>query len=122
MELFQLPRTLGDFEGSPIVIGMGRFGAYILHQKKYTSIPKETDPMAISLDEAVALINEKRQQDSQKHLKSFDADGKLQILNGRYGPYIAFDGKNYRIPKAMHATAAKLTFDQCMEIIEKQKK
>ena len=122
MELFQLPRTLGDFEGSPIVIGMGRFGAYILHQKKYTSIPKETDPMAISLDEAVALINEKRQQDSQKHLKSFDADGKLLILNGRYGPYIAFDGKNYRIPKAMHATAAKLTFDQCMEIIEKQKK
>ena len=122
MELFQLPRTLGDFEGSPIVIGMGRFGAYILHQKKYTSIPKETDPMAISLEEAVALINEKRQQDSQKHLKSFDADGKLQILNGRYGPYIAFDGKNYRIPKAMHATAAKLTFDQCMEIIEKQKK
>ena len=122
IELFQLPRTLGDFEGSPIVIGMGRFGAYILHQKKYTSIPKETDPMAISLDEAVALIKEKRQQDSQKHLKSFDADGKLQILNGRYGPYIAFDGKNYRIPKAMHATAAKLTFDQCMEIIEKQKK
>ena len=122
IELFQLPRTLGDFEGSPIVIGMGRFGAYILHQKKYTSIPKETDPMEISLDEAVALIKEKRQQDSQKHLKSFDADGKLQILNGRYGPYIAFDGKNYRIPKAMHATAAKLTFDQCMEIIEKQKK
>ena len=122
MELFQLPRTLGDFEGSPIVIGMGRFGAYIHHQKKYTSIPKETDPMEIGLDEAVALIKEKRQQDSQKHLKSFDADGKLQILNGRYGPYIAFDGKNYRIPKAMHATAAKLTFDQCMEIIEKQKK
>ena len=122
MELFQLPRTLGDFEGSPIVIGMGRFGAYVLHQKKYTSIPKETDPMAISMEEAVALIQEKRQQESQKHLKAFDADGKMQILNGRYGPYIAFDGKNYRIPKAMHSTAAKLTFDQCMEIIEKQKK
>ena len=122
MELFQLPRTLGDFEGSPIVIGMGRFGAYVLHQKKYTSIPKDTDPMTVTQDEAIALIKEKRQQESQKHLKAFDADGKLQILNGRYGPYIAFDGKNYRIPKAMHATAAKLTFDQCMEIIEKQKK
>ena len=122
MELFRLPRTLGDFEGSPIVIGMGRFGAYVLHRKKYTSIPKDTDPMAISLDEAIELINEKRQQETQKHLKAFDADGKLQILNGRYGPYIAFDGKNYRIPKTMHATAAKLTFDQCMEIIEKQKK
>ena len=122
MELFQLPRTLGDFEGSPIVIGTGRFGPYVLHQKKYTSIPKDSDPMAVTLEEAVELIKEKRQQESQKHLKSFDADGKLQILNGRYGPYIAFDGKNYRIPKAMHATAAKLTFDQCMEIIEKQKK
>ena len=122
MELFQLPRTLGDFEGSPIVIGMGRFGAYVLHQKKYTSIPKDTDPMTVTQDEAIALIKEKRQQESQKHLKAFDADGKLQILNGRYGPYIVFDGKNYRIPKALHATAAKLTFDQCMEIIEKQKK
>ena len=122
MELFQLPRTLGDFEGSPIVIGTGRFGVYVLHQKKYTSVPKDTDPMALTLDEAIAMIKDKRQQESQKHLKSFDADGKLQILNGRYGPYIAFDGKNYRIPKAMHATAAKLTFDQCMEIIEKQKK
>ena len=122
MELFQLPRTLGDFEGSPIVIGTGRFGPYVLHQKKYTSISKETDPMSVTLDEAIAMIKDKRQQESQKHLKSFDADGKLQILNGRYGPYIAFDGKNYRIPKAMHPNAAKLTFDQCMEIIEKQKK
>ena len=122
MELFQLPRTLGDFEGAPIVIGTGRFGPYVLHQKKYTSLPKDSDPMAVTLDEAITLIKEKRQQESQKHLKAFDADGKMQILNGRYGPYIAYDGKNYRIPKAMHATAAKLTFDQCMEIIEKQKK
>ncbi len=122
MELFQLPRTLGDFEGAPIVIGTGRFGPYVLHQKKYTSLSKDSDPMAVTLDEAITLIKEKRQQESQKHLKSFDADGKMQILNGRYGPYIAYDGKNYRIPKAMHATAAKLTFDQCMEIIEKQKK
>ena len=122
MELFQLPRTLGDFEGSPVVIGTGRFGPYVLHQKKYTSLPKDADPMDITLEDAIALIKEKRQQESEKHLKSFDADGKMQILNGRYGPYIAFDGKNYRIPKAMHATASKLTFDQCMEIIEKQKK
>ena len=122
MELFQLPRTLGDFEGSPVVIGTGRFGPYVLHQKKYTSLPKDVDPMDITLEDAIALVKEKRQQESEKHLKSFDADGKMQILNGRYGPYIAFDGKNYRIPKAMHSTASKLTFDQCMEIIEKQKK
>ncbi len=122
LELFQLPRTLGEFEGATVTIGAGRFGPYVLHQKKYTSLPKDVDPMAITLDEAVTLIKEKRQSESQKHLKAFDADGKLQILNGRYGPYIAYDGKNYRIPKAQHQHAAELTFDECMAIIDKQKK
>ncbi len=122
LELFKLPRTLGDFEGTSVVIGAGRFGPYVLHQKKYTSMPKDADPMTITLDEAVALIQEKRQAESQKHLKSFDAEGKLQVLNGRYGPYIAYDGKNYRIPKAQHPRAAELTYDECMAIIDKQKK
>ena len=122
LELFKLPRTIGDYEGDPVVIGAGRFGPYVLHQKKYTSLPKEADPMTITLDEAILLINEKRQQESQKHLKSFDADGKLQILNGRYGPYIAFDGKNYRIPKAMHPRATEMTFDECMALVNKNSK
>ena len=122
LDLFQLPRTLGDFEGATVTIGAGRFGPYVLHQKKYTSLSKDADPMTITLDEAIALIKEKRQAESQKHLKAFDADGKLQILNGRYGPYIAYDGKNYRIPKAQHQRAAELTFDECMAIIDKQKK
>ena len=117
LELFQLPRTVGTFEGAPVVIGAGRFGPYVLHQKQYTSLPKGTDPMAVTLDEAVALIKEKRQAETQKHLKAFDADGNLQILNGRYGPYISFEGKNYRIPKAMHTRAAELTYDECMKII-----
>ncbi len=122
LELFQLPRTVGSFEGSPVVIGAGRFGPYVLHQKQYTSLPKGADPMSITLEEAVALITEKRQAESQKHLKVFDADGKLQIMNGRYGPYIAFDGKNYRLPKTLHSRAAELTYDECMDIIEKQQK
>ena len=122
LELFKLPRTVGDYEGDPVVIGAGRFGPYVLHQKKYTSLPKDADPMTITLDEAILLINEKRQQESQKHLKSFDADGKLQILNGRYGPYIAFDGKNYRIPKAMHPRATEMTFDECMALVNKNSK
>ena len=122
LDLFQLPRTLGDFEGATVTIGAGRFGPYVLHQKKYTSLSKDADPMTITLDEAIALIKEKRQAESQKHLKAFDADGKLQILNGRYGPYIAYDGKNYRIPKAQHQRVAELTFDECMAIIDKQKK
>ena len=121
LELFKLPRTVGTYEGEPVVIGAGRFGPYVLHQKKYTSLPKDADPMAITLDEAIQLISEKRKQESQKHLKSFDAEGKMQILNGRYGPYIAYDGKNYRIPKALHPRAAEMTFDECMAIINKTK-
>ena len=122
LELFQLPRTLGDFEGSPVVIGAGRFGPYILHQKKYTSLPKDADPMAITLEEAIALINEKRQQEIREHMKTFEEDSKLEVLNGRYGPYLAYDGKNYRLSKSLHAKAADLTYDECMAIIEKQKK
>ena len=122
LELFKLPRTVGVFEDSPVTIGAGRFGPYVLHQKKYTSLPKGADPMAITLEEAVALIQEKRQQENQKHLKTFSEDSKLELLNGRYGPYIAYDGKNYRMPKNVQARVAELTYDECMTIIEKQKK
>ena len=122
LELFKLPRTVGDYEGAPVVIGTGRFGPYILHQKKYTSLPKGSDPMTVTLEEAVKLIDEKRSQDNQKHLKMFPNDMKLEVLNGRYGPYLAYDGKNYRLPKAMHAKVAELTYEECMEVIEKQKK
>ena len=117
LELFKLPRTVGNYEGAPVIIGAGRFGPYVLHQKKYTSLPKDADPMTITLDEAVQLINEKREQEDQKHLKSFMEDSKLEVLNGRYGPYIAYDGKNYRMPKAMHARAAELSYDECMKIV-----
>jgi len=122
MELFKLPRTVGEFEGDQVVIGAGRFGPYILHQKKYTSLPKGTDPMAVTLEEAISLISEKRQQENQKHLKTFSEDAKLEVLNGRYGPYLTYDGKNYRLPKALHAKVAELTYDECMAVIEKQKK
>lgn len=117
LELFKLPRTVGQFEGSDVVIGAGRFGPYILHNKKYTSLPKTEDPMIVTLDTAIKLIEEKRLQEAQRHIKQFDEDAKLEILNGRYGPYIAYDGKNYRIPKAQHDKAAQLTYEQCMEIV-----
>jgi len=118
LSLFALPRTLGDFEGSPVVIGSGRFGPYVLHQKKYTSLPKGTNPMTITLDEAIELVKQKRQTDSQRHIKSFDEDPKLEILNGRWGPYIAYDGKNYRMPKSMHSRAAELTLEECMKLVK----
>ena len=117
MELFKLPRTVGQFEGTDVVIGAGRFGPYVMHCKKYVSLPKGADPMTVTLDEAIALIQEKRQSEAQRHLKTFAEDAKLEILNGRYGPYIAYDGKNFRIPKAQHDQAKDLTYEQCMEIV-----
>ena len=118
LELFKLPRELGDYEHKPVTIGAGRFGPYILHNRKYTSLPKGADPMTITLDEAIALIEEKREQDNQKHLKFFLEDPKLEVLNGRYGPYLAYDGKNYRLPKSLHEKAAQLTYDECMKVIQ----
>ena len=117
LELFKLPRTIGEFEGSSVVIGAGRFGPYVMHNKKYVSHPKGTDPMKVTLEEAIQLIGEKREQEQKRHIKAFDEDAKLEVLNGRYGPYIAYDGKNYRMPKALHEKAAELSYAECMEIV-----
>ena len=119
LELFKLPRTLGEYEGMTVTIGTGRFGPYVLHDRKFTSLPKDEDPMTITLEKAIELINEKRQQETKKHLKFFMEDPKLEILNGRYGPYLAYDGKNYRLPKSMHEKVADLTYEDCMKIINK---
>ena len=121
MELFKLPREIGEYENRPVTIGAGRFGPYILHDRQYTSIPKGTDPMSITLDDAIQLIQEKRQQESKKHMKFFLEDPKLEILNGRYGPYLTYDGKNYRLPKNLHEKATELTYDECMKIIQSAK-
>ena len=117
LELFKLPRTIGEFEGSDVVIGAGRFGPYVMHNKKYVSLPKGTDPMKVTLEEAIQLIGEKREQEQKRHIKAFDEDAKLEVLNGRYGPYISYDGKNYRMPKALHEKAAELSYAECMEIV-----
>ncbi len=118
LSLFKLPRELGNFEGTPVVIGSGRFGPYILHNKKYVSIPKTEDPMTITLATSVAIIEQKRQADRQKHIKAFEDDPDTEILNGRYGPYIVHKGKNYRIPKHLLEKANELTHEECMEIVK----
>ena len=78
--------------------------------------------MAITLDEAIDLIKQKRTQEQQRHIKTFAEDAKLEVLNGRYGPYIAYDGKNYRMPKSMHSRAKELTYEECMGIIKNNEK
>ncbi|MBO4314629.1 MAG: DNA topoisomerase I, partial [Prevotella sp.] len=122
MDLFKLPRTVGLYEGTPVVIGKGKFGPYVMHDHKYVSLPKTEDPMSVTLETAISLITEKRQQDKERHLKAFEENPKMEILNGRYGPYIVCDGKNYRIPKALHSKVKELTYQECMEIMEKTKK
>ena len=119
LELFKLPRQVGDFEGTPVVIGAGRFGPYILHDKKYVSLPRTEDPLTVTLETVVQLIEQKRQADREKHIKQFDENPNLELMKGRYGPYIAYDGKNYHIDKKLQeqALAGNLTYDECMEIV-----
>lgn len=118
LELFKLPRILGEYEGSEVKIGAGRFGPYVLHNKKYVTLPKNEDPTTVSLEKAIALINDKREQERKRHIKTFKEEPKLEVLNGRYGPYLAFDGTNYRLPKNLHSKAADLTLQQCMDLIQ----
>lgn len=122
LELFKLPRTLGEFEGSPVIIGAGRFGPYVMHAKKYVSLPKNENPLTVTLATAIQLIESKRQQETQRHIKAFEEEPKLEVMNGRYGPYLAYDGKNYRLPKNLHDKAAELSLEECMEIINTSKK
>ena len=119
LELFKLPRHIGEFEGSEVTIGTGRFGPYVLHNKKYVSLPKGENPLTVTLGTAVALIETKRLQEKERHIKQFEQDNKMELLKGRYGPYVAYDGKNYRIDKKLHerALAGDLSYEECMDIV-----
>ena len=120
LELFKLPRELGEFESHKVLVNNGRFGPYVLCNKKYVSVPKDKNIMTITLEEAIDLIEKKRQADEASHLKSFEEDPKMEIRNGRFGPYISYDGTNYRLPKDLATKAGELTLEQCREIVTKQ--
>ncbi len=117
LDLFRLPRTLGEFEGEEVVIGIGRYGPYVRHRSKFYSLAKSDDPYQIGLERAVEIILEKRAEEKNRNIKQFDEEPDLQILRGRYGPYISFRKKNYRIPK--NREPQELTLDECREIIRK---
>ena len=117
LALFALPRTLGEYEDTPLVVNVGRFGPYVQLGKQYVSLPAGTDPMALTLEEGIELIEKKRQFEQQRQLKTFAENPEVEILNGRYGPYIAMGGKNYKIPTGVDPTSLDLA--ACMAIIEK---
>ena len=120
LELFRLPRTLGEHEGHEVTVSAGRYGPYVACNGVFASLPKGADPMTIGFDEALGLLQEKQQAESKRHLKTFDGEPDLEILSGRYGPYITYNGANYRIPKNLHERAAELTVDECMTLIHEQ--
>ncbi|NBC84554.1 MAG: type I DNA topoisomerase [Bacteroidetes bacterium] len=117
LDLFKLPRELGDYEDKQMVVAIGRFGPYVKHDNKFFSLKKEDDPFTITKDRAIEIIEAKREQERNKFIKTFKEDETLQVLNGRYGPYISFGKKNYRIPK--NTDPKSLDYEQCLEIIKK---
>ena len=118
LELFQLPRTVGEYGGETVTIGTGRFGPYVYNAGVYASIPKTIDPLHITLEEAVQLIKAKQENEAKKHLKKFDEDPDMEIMNGRFGPYISYKGSNYKIAKTQDPE--KLTYQDCQDIIARE--
>jgi DNA topoisomerase-1 len=117
LELFRLPRSLGHFEDDDLIIGVGKYGPYVRHKSKFYSLSDTDDPYTIEQERAIEIIIEKRAQLENRNIKQFDEEPGLLVLNGRYGPYISFNKKNYRIPKSRKPE--ELTLEECREIIDK---
>ncbi|NMC40664.1 MAG: DNA topoisomerase I, partial [Bacteroidales bacterium] len=118
LKLFELPRVIGVHDGDEVVAGIGKFGPYIRYRNRFYSLKRNVDdPYTVTLERAIELMNEKDNSEKQKVIKEF---GEIKVLNGRYGPYIAYEGKNYRIPKG--TDPAEISRDECLAIIEKKDK
>jgi len=115
MELFKLPRMVGKFEEKDMVASIGRFGAYVRHDSKFYSLPKTENPLSITAEAAIELIKSKREADKNKEIKVFSEDTDMKVLNGRYGPYIAYKKKNFKIPSKK--IPADLTYQECLAIV-----
>ena len=116
LKLFDLPRTVGEYEGKVMVAAVGRFGPFIRHDGKFVSIPKDLNPLTITAEEAIALIEGKRVKDEQRFSKKFEEAPEMEILKGRFGPYISYQKANYRIPKTV-TDPTILTLEDCKKII-----
>lgn len=117
LKLFEFPRQLGDFEGKTVSVGVGRFGPYVRHDGKYVSIPKDMQAAEVTLEQAVELIEAKRVSDAQKTLHVYSENPDMQILNGRFGPYIAYKKKNYKLPRGLEHPE-NLPYEEALKIVE----
>ena len=120
LSLLRLPRSLGEWEEKEVTVGTGRFGPYVRHNGQFVSLPKGADPYSITLDEAVQLLLAHRAKEAARHLKTFAEEPELEVIKGRFGPYISYKGENYRLPKGTDIES--LTAQQCLEIIDGQSK
>ena len=116
LKLFEFPRELGDFEEAPVRVAIGRFGPYVRHKDKFVSIPKDVPAASVTLEQAIELIKEKREADEKKVLRTYDEEADLQLLNGRYGPYIVYKKKNYKLPRGTE-NPESLSYDDVKKII-----
>jgi DNA topoisomerase-1 len=122
LELFALPRTVGVYEGEDVVVGIGKFGGYVRYGKNFASLAKTDDPYTVSYERAVELIHQQQEQAAAANipLKTFAEDKALVVKNGRYGAYIAYKGKNYRLPRG--AKPETLSYEDCIKIVNSSKK
>lgn len=118
LELFKLPRQLGEFEGKEMTVAIGRFGPYIRHDGSFYSLPKTDDPLSVAAERAISIIEEKREAEKNKVIAVLGEQNEYQVLNGRFGPYFTFEKNNYKIPKSIDPKT--LTADKCKELVEQQ--
>ena len=119
LKLFEFPRTIGDYEGKEVTVAVGRFGPYVKHDNKFYGLAKTDNPALLELERAIEIINEKRKKNIDNIIRAFDNDPDLRVLNGRFGPYIAYKKANYKIPKGVEPS--KLSYDECLAIVQDPK-
>ncbi|MBF1382731.1 type I DNA topoisomerase [Porphyromonas sp.] len=115
LPLFDLPKNIGEYEGEVMTVAVGRFGPYVRHAGKFYSLPKDTDPLSCTAEQAIEIIREKRESEEKSLLKSFAEDADLSIRTGRFGPYLKYKTDNYKLPKDVDPTS--MSYDDCMKLI-----
>ena len=120
LDILELPKTLGLLDGKEVKVNNGRYGPYVMCEKEFVSLPKGMSPIDITLEEAVILLKRKEEYESKRLIKTLEYDTSISVNNGRYGPYLTYKKKNYRLPKKLAEKATDITLEECLDVIEKE--